>query len=83
MFSFFSNIKKSIAVFPLMLIHFYTNTHPNTALSVTKRFAECVRHLGVSRFPDGVFVDGTFGRGGHTRKVIDFLKKPLVFHHIS
>jgi hypothetical protein len=34
-------------------------------------YAECIRHLGVSKFPNGVFVDGTFGRGGHTRKILE------------
>ena len=33
-------------------------------------FEECVKALGVSRFPNGVFVDGTFGRGGHTKKIL-------------
>mmetsp|Transcript_64906 Transcript_64906/g.146420 ORF Transcript_64906/g.146420 Transcript_64906/m.146420 type:complete len:691 (+) Transcript_64906:80-2152(+) len=36
-------------------------------------FAECIKELGVARFPNGVFVDGTFGRGGHTRKVLEAL----------
>jgi len=36
-------------------------------------YGECVRHMGVSRFPNGVFVDGTFGRGGHTRKILEAL----------
>ena len=36
-------------------------------------FQECIRHMGVTRFPNGVFVDGTFGRGGHTRKILEAL----------
>lgn len=36
-------------------------------------FAECVRSIGVPRDPNGVFVDGTFGRGGHTRKILEAL----------
>ena len=33
-------------------------------------YAECVRYMGVPQDPNGVFVDGTFGRGGHTRKIL-------------
>lgn len=34
-------------------------------------FAEVVREMGVHIKPDGVYVDGTFGRGGHTRKILE------------
>ena len=33
-------------------------------------FGEVVRTLGVAKFPDGVYVDGTFGRGGHSKKIL-------------
>lgn len=36
-------------------------------------FAECVRSIGVPHDPNGVFIDGTFGRGGHTRKILEAL----------
>lgn len=36
-------------------------------------FADCVRQMGVHANPNGVFIDGTFGRGGHTRKILEAL----------
>jgi len=36
-------------------------------------YREVLREMRVSREPSGSFVDGTFGRGGHTRLVVDKL----------
>ena len=36
-------------------------------------FEECVNALGVWEKPGGIYVDGTFGRGGHTRKILEAL----------
>ena len=36
-------------------------------------FEECVEAMGVEWNPDGVYVDGTFGRGGHSKKILEKL----------
>ena len=43
-------------------------------------FEECVEALGVAWNPDGVYVDGTFGRGGHTRKILEKLGPKGTLH---
>ncbi|KAG1653003.1 hypothetical protein FOA52_007858 [Chlamydomonas sp. UWO 241] len=35
--------------------------------------AECLQSIGVHDNPNGVFVDGTFGRGGHSRLILNSL----------
>ena len=31
---------------------------------------EAIEGLGIDARPDGVYVDGTFGRGGHSRRIL-------------
>jgi 16S rRNA (cytosine1402-N4)-methyltransferase len=44
------------------------STHPNTWQHTTVLLAEAIDALVTT--PDGVYVDGTFGRGGHTRALL-------------
>lgn len=44
---------------------------PNIDSHITVLLDEAVHALAVK--PDGVYVDGTFGRGGHSRKILEKL----------
>ena len=44
---------------------------PNTNSHITVLLEEAVQALAIKA--DGVYVDGTFGRGGHSRKILEQL----------
>ena len=55
-------------------------TRPGVGDAYAGDVEETIDSLGIANDPNGIYIDGTFGRGGHTRGILNALGKNGQLH---